>query len=123
VAAAGPGSSARVGGPRRSTSGRGASVSWVVAEEIWRTAAAGEEITIEQIARARLAGSYAADCANQATDWMYRAGGTTSIEWEHALARAWRDVHVVAQNFSLLPEYYMVGGRVFLGLDPGPKLA
>ena len=55
---------------------------------------------------------------------IYGCGSfTTSIAQSHRLARCWRDVHAVGQTFQVLPEYYLVGGRVFLGLDPGPKLA
>ena len=94
-----------------------------VLSDIWATCAAGEQSTLEQRARCRLAASFAVDRARQAMDLMYRAGGTTSIERGQRLARCWRDVHVVGQTFQVLPEYYMVGGRVFLGLDPGPRLA
>jgi indole-3-acetate monooxygenase len=94
-----------------------------VTADIWATVAAGRPATLEQQARCRLAACHAVDSAMQAMDLMYRAGGTTSIERGQRLARCWRDVHVVGQTFQVLPEYYMVGGRVFLGLDPGPKLA
>jgi alkylation response protein AidB-like acyl-CoA dehydrogenase len=94
-----------------------------VVTEMWRTVAAGQPVTVEQMARSRMAGSYAADCAMQATDLMYRAGGTTSIEWGQRLERCWRDVHVVGQNFALLPEFYVLGGKALLGLPPGPKLS
>ena len=90
---------------------------------MWKTVAAGHPVTVEQMARCRMAGSYAADCAMQTTDLMYRAGGTTSIEWGQRLERCWRDVHVVGQNFSLLPEFYVLGGKALLGLPPGPKLS
>ncbi len=94
-----------------------------VTTDIWATVAAGRPATLEQQARCRLAACHAVDSAMQAVDLMYRAGGTTSIERGQRLARCWRDVHVVGQTFQVLPEYYMVGGRVFLGLDPGPRLA
>jgi indole-3-acetate monooxygenase len=93
-----------------------------VSREIWDTVAAGRTATMEQQARCRLAACDAVDSAMQAIDLMYRAGGTTAIERNHRLGRCWRDVHVVGQTFQVLPEYYMVAGRVFLGLDPGPKL-
>lgn len=94
-----------------------------VTRDIWETMAAGLPASPEQMARCRLASTHAADAAMQATDLMFRAGGTTSIARRHTLARCWRDVHVVGQNLALLPEYYVLGGRVFLGLDPGPKLS
>jgi hypothetical protein len=54
---------------------------------------------------------------------MYRAGGTTSIERDRRLARCWRDLHVIGQHANVMPEFYPLSGRVFLGLDPGPKLS
>lgn len=94
-----------------------------VTSDMWQTMVAGRPASSEQLARCRLASTHATDCAMQATDLMFRAGGTTSIAREHTLARCWRDVHVVGQNIAVLPEYYLLGGRVFLGLDPGPKLS
>jgi alkylation response protein AidB-like acyl-CoA dehydrogenase len=94
-----------------------------VTSDIWETVAAGRPATLEQQARCRLAASFAVDSAMQAMDLMYRAGGTTSIERDHHLARCWRDLHVIGQHANVLPEYYPLSGRVFLGLDPGPKLS
>lgn len=94
-----------------------------VTTEIWQTVAAGRAASLDQQARCRLAACHAVDSAKQAMDLMYRAGGTTSIEHDHRLARCWRDVHAVGQTMPLHPEHYLLGGRVFLGLDPGPRLA
>jgi alkylation response protein AidB-like acyl-CoA dehydrogenase len=93
-----------------------------VSQAIWDTVAAGQQPTLEQQARCRLAATYATDSAVQAVELMYRAGGTTSLERPHQLARSWRDVHAVAQTASLHPEWYALTGRVLLGLDPGPRL-
>jgi alkylation response protein AidB-like acyl-CoA dehydrogenase len=90
--------------------------------ELWNTVAAGEETTLEQRARCRLAAVYAADSARQAMDLMYRHGGSTSFERESRLAECWRDLHVVGQTVTLAPEWYPIGGRAFLGMDPGPRL-
>ena len=94
-----------------------------VTREIWDTVTAGRSVSTEQLARCRLAACTAADNAMQATDLMFRAGGTTSIASGHRIARCWRDVHVVGQNLALLPEYYLLSGRYFVGLDPGEKLS
>jgi hypothetical protein len=53
---------------------------------------------------------------------MYRHGGSTSYKRESRLAECWRDLHVVAQAVTLAPEWYPIGGRVYLGMDPGPRL-
>jgi indole-3-acetate monooxygenase len=90
--------------------------------ELWNTIAAGSDTTLEERARCRLAAVYAADNARQAMDLMYRAGGSTSFKRESRLAECWRDLHTVAQTVTLAPEWYPIGGRVYLGLDPGSRL-
>jgi hypothetical protein len=94
-----------------------------VTQEAWDTLANGQPVTLEQQARCRLAASFAVDCAVQAVELMYRAGGTTSIERGQLIGRCARDIQVLAQNFTVAPEYYVHTGRVLLGLDPGPKMA
>src|SRR5438093_1549095 len=90
--------------------------------ELWNTVAAGGETTLEQRARCRLAAVHATDCAREAMDLMYRHGGSTSYRRESRLAECWRDLHVVGQTAALAPEWYPIGGRVFLKMDPGPRL-
>jgi alkylation response protein AidB-like acyl-CoA dehydrogenase len=90
--------------------------------ELWNTVAAGGETTREQRARCRLGAVYAADSARSAMDLMYRHGGSTSFERESRLAECWRDLHVVGQTVTIAPEWYPIGGRVLLGMDPGPRL-
>jgi alkylation response protein AidB-like acyl-CoA dehydrogenase len=88
----------------------------------WNTLAAGHETTLEQRARCRLASTYAADSARQAMDIAYRYGGSTSFKRESRLAECWRDLQTVGQTVTIAPEWYPVGGRVYLGLDPGSRL-
>ncbi len=90
--------------------------------ELWNTVAAGEETTLEQRARCRLAAVHATDSAREAMDLMYRHGGSTSFRRESRLAECWRDLHVVGQTAALAPEWYPIGGRVLLGMDPGPRM-
>ena len=90
--------------------------------ELWNTIAAGEDTTLEQRARCRLAAVHAADCAREAMDLVYRQGGSTSYRRESRLAECWRDLHVVGQAVTIMPEWYPMGGRVFLKMDPGPRL-
>ena len=65
---------------------------------------------------------HAGDCARQAMDLMFRHGGSTSFKTASRLAEVWRDLQVVGQAATLAPEWYPIGGRAFLGLDPGPRL-
>ena len=90
--------------------------------ELWNIVAADKETTLEQRARCRLASTYAADCAREAMDLVYRHGGSTSFKRESRLAECWRDLHTVGQTVTLAPEWYPIGGRVYLGMDPGPRL-
>jgi alkylation response protein AidB-like acyl-CoA dehydrogenase len=90
--------------------------------ELWATVAAGRETTLEQRARCRLAAVHAADNARAAMDLMYRHGGSTSFQRSSRLAECWRDLHVVGQTVTIAPEWYPIGGRAYLGMDPGPRL-
>jgi hypothetical protein len=65
---------------------------------------------------------HACDCACEAMDLMFRYGGSTSFKTESRLAEVWRDLEVVGQAATLAPEWYPIGGRAFLGLEPGPRL-
>jgi alkylation response protein AidB-like acyl-CoA dehydrogenase len=103
--------------------GAGQTYRTAMLRDVWDTVAAGREATHEQRVRCRLGATFAVDCARQAMDLMYRAGGTTSSQRTHQIARCWRDLHVVAQAASVAPEWYALVGRAFLGLDPGPRLA
>jgi alkylation response protein AidB-like acyl-CoA dehydrogenase len=94
-----------------------------VLSDIWETVAAGQVTSVEQRARCRLAASYAVDCARQAMDLMYRAGGTTSSRRTTQLAHCWRDLQVVGQAASVAPEWYALTGRAFLGMDTEPRLS
>jgi len=90
--------------------------------ELWNTIASGKETTLEQRARCRLASTYTAESAREAMDLIYHHGGSTSFKRESRLAECWRDLHTVGQTVTLAPEWYPIGGRVYLGMDPGPRL-
>jgi alkylation response protein AidB-like acyl-CoA dehydrogenase len=90
--------------------------------DLWNTIAASGDSTLQQRARCRLAAAHAADSARAAMDLMYRAGGSTSYRRDSRLAECWRDLQVVGQAVTVMPEWYPIGGRVFMGMDPGPRL-
>jgi indole-3-acetate monooxygenase len=94
-----------------------------VITDLWQTVLAGQETSPEQRARCRLAASYAADSARQAMDLMYRVGGTTSSERQNPIARCWRDLQTVTQAVAVMPEWYPLAGRIFLGMEPNPRLS
>jgi indole-3-acetate monooxygenase len=103
--------------------GAGQAYRAVALRDLWETIESGQVSTLQQRARCRLAASFAVDSARQAMDLMYRAGGTTSSQRTHQLARCWRDLHVVAQAASVSPEWYPLVGRTFLDVDAGPRLS
>src|SRR5215470_10626091 len=90
--------------------------------EVWNTVAAGEETTLEQRARCRMAAANAGDSARTAMDLVYRQGGSTSYKRESRLAECWRDLHVVGQAVTVMPEWYPIGGRALMNMDPGPRM-
>ena len=90
--------------------------------ELWHTVADGGEISLDQKARCRLASTFAADCARDSMNLVYRHGGSTSFKRESRLAECWRDLQVVGQTVTIAPEWYPIGGRVLLGMDPGSRL-
>jgi indole-3-acetate monooxygenase len=90
--------------------------------ELWNAVAAGRDTTLEQRARCRLASTFAGDSARDAMELVYRHGGSTSFKRESRLAECWRDLHTVGQTVTIAPEWYPIGGRVYLGLDAGPRL-
>ncbi len=102
--------------------GAGQAFRTAVTGDIWNTVVAGRPTTLDQRARCRLASVYAVDSARQAMDLMFRAGGSTSTEHGQRLERCWRDLNVVAQAATVVPEWYPVTGRVFLHLEPDPRL-
>ena len=53
---------------------------------------------------------------------MYRHGGSTSFQRASRLAECWPYLHVVGQTVTIAPEWYPLGGRVYLGRNPGPGL-
>lgn len=90
--------------------------------ELWNTLAVGDEISIEQKARCRLASTFAGDSARDSMNLVYRHGGSTSFKRESRLAECWRDLQVVGQTVTIAPEWYPIGGRALLGMDPGSRL-
>jgi hypothetical protein len=90
--------------------------------ELWNTLGDGRESTLEQRAPLPARRGACGRLARQAMDLMFRHGGNTSFKTESRLAEVWRDLQVVGQAATLAPEWYPIGGRPFLGLDPGLRL-
>jgi indole-3-acetate monooxygenase len=86
--------------------------------DLWTTAAAAEEPTMAQRARARLATSQAVANAVAAVDLLYALGGTTSIYATSPLDRAFRDLHTAAAHGLVNRGTFAAAGRVLLGMPP-----
>jgi hypothetical protein len=44
-------------------------------------------------------------------------GGSTSFKHDSR----WRELHVVGQTVTIARGWYLIGGRVHLGMDAGPR--
>ena len=54
--------------------------------------------------------------------WCTGTAAAPRSSAQSRLAECWRDLHTVGQTVTLAPEWYPIGGRAYLGLDPGPRL-
>ncbi|MFC4150482.1 acyl-CoA dehydrogenase family protein [Micromonospora mangrovi] len=95
--------------------GSGTALLRATVAECWRTALAGDPVTLEQRARLRLAAANAAASAAAAVDLAYQAGGGTSVYASSPLQRHFRDVHVATQHAMVGPEIVELAGAVLLG--------
>jgi indole-3-acetate monooxygenase len=83
----------------------------------WAAAERGEDLTLAQRARLRLAATSATLACAQVVDAMYGAGGGTSIYQTSPLQRRFRDVHAATQHVMVGLPTYELAGRVLLGLE------
>jgi alkylation response protein AidB-like acyl-CoA dehydrogenase len=89
--------------------------------DIWNSTEAGDTITPEQEALARLACSSAAAASVRAVDIVHAAAGTSANFVTSPLERCVRDVRVVPQHIMVSPQWRLNAGRILLGsesLDP-----
>lgn len=82
---------------------------------LWDQAAAGDEITLEERARARAAAAWATDAALTATEFAYRSGGGSSVFDQSPLQRHLRDVHAMTQHFLVRPDTFAAAGSILAG--------
>jgi alkylation response protein AidB-like acyl-CoA dehydrogenase len=76
----------------------------------------GEARTEAVSAEVRLASAYAAQCAQEAVDLMFVAGGISSVYATSRLDRCFRDMHMVTQHIQVARSNIEMAGRYFLGL-------
>jgi alkylation response protein AidB-like acyl-CoA dehydrogenase len=93
-----------------------------VLEEMWTSAARGEEFSIAQRAALRLAGTYAVHQAKDVVDTVYHAAGATAIFESNPFERRFRDVHTVIQQIQAQAANFELVGQLLLGMPSGSKL-
>ncbi len=86
--------------------------------QMWDYVLAGNELTIQQRAKARLATSHAVTSAVQAVDLIYLTGGATSLYTSCPIERAFRDVHATTQHIAVHPRVLEGVGRLLFGVEP-----
>ena len=87
------------------------------ANEAWQTACRGDELSMVERARLRLAATNAAHRCAAAVDLLYHAGGGSSVYEDSYLQKAFRDVHVITQHLVVAERSLEVLGRIRLGLE------
>ena len=83
----------------------------------WRSAEAGDPLTLAERAGLRLACTHAAQAAVEVVDTAHRLGGAGSLYRGSALERRLRDVHTAAQHMVVAPATLELCGRILLGLE------
>ena len=86
-------------------------------EAVWSDAAAGQEVTDESRAQARLAASYCSQQAVTVVDLLQAQAGMTGIFPSSPLERAARDARVVREHAWVAAPTITTAGRVLLGMD------
>jgi hypothetical protein len=70
--------------------------------------------------RLRMAAANAAETALRIVDMLTAEAGAAAIFESSKLERATRDVQAATKHIAMNPTIYVTGGRVGLGLEPGP---
>jgi 3-hydroxy-9,10-secoandrosta-1,3,5(10)-triene-9,17-dione monooxygenase len=92
-------------------------------DEATRITEAGIVPSLEQRARYRRDGAYAATMCTRAVDLLFTAGGGGAIYARNPMQRAFRDVHAANAHYVLTWDVNgAVYGRVALGLPPDAPL-
>lgn len=84
--------------------------------QAWRSACAGDTLSIETRAALRLAATHATRTSAEATRAMYDLGGGSSVFLSSPLQRRFRDGHTGTQHMMVAPPTYELVGRLLMGL-------
>lgn len=82
------------------------------------TVAAGKPLGSEEWSAVRAATTYCTEVAVAATQFAFKAGGSTAIYAGSRLERCFRDIHAAGQHVAATDDAYDFAGRVMLGETP-----
>ncbi|HAA96025.1 MAG TPA: hypothetical protein DCE26_10110 [Dehalococcoidia bacterium] len=85
---------------------------------VWASAKAGEELTVEQRIKLRLAATHGIRKATEVTDMAYTLCGSNAILDTNPIQRQFQDIHVVSQHIQGRATHYETAGQFFMGMDP-----
>jgi indole-3-acetate monooxygenase len=91
-------------------------------EQMWDTAACGEDFSMQQRATLRLAAVHAVHQCKEVVETAYHLAGGTAIFENQAFERRMRDMHAVTQQVQSQISNFEVAGQVLLGLPVASKL-
>jgi alkylation response protein AidB-like acyl-CoA dehydrogenase len=94
-----------------------------VVDELYDQIARGNDASMEDRRRVRLAAYHATAACAEAVDRLYDAGGGTSVYRSCSLQRHWRDIHTATQHRMVGTQTVQLAGAVrLLGSAPGDAL-
>jgi alkylation response protein AidB-like acyl-CoA dehydrogenase len=91
-------------------------------DDVWKTAASGAELSLEQAAAVRLSGAQVAEAGKAVVQIAYDIGGGTSVYESCPLQRCFRDMFAAVQHIGVQSGNFETCGRVMLGMEPGTPL-
>jgi alkylation response protein AidB-like acyl-CoA dehydrogenase len=91
-------------------------------DDVWKTAATGTELSLEQRAAVRLSCAQVAEAAKAVVQIAYDIGGGTSVYETCPLQRYFRDMYAAVQHIQVQSVNFETCGRVALGMEPGTPL-
>ncbi|MGH0037866.1 MAG: acyl-CoA dehydrogenase family protein [Myxococcota bacterium] len=96
---------------------------YAIVEELTGRVAAGDELSLEDRRRIRLAACQATASCAEAVDRLYDAGGGSSVYKSCSLQRHWRDIHTATAHRMVGTQTLQLAGAVkLLGRAPGDAL-
>ena len=91
---------------------------WDTTAQLWARCSAGDDLSMKDLALARLANTNASVISAQIADLMFSAGGGTAIHIDNPLERLFRDAHAAAQHATASIPTYEQWGRVLIHEEP-----